>query len=73
MVRLGFYLFHRGLFVPSIPSGAHDVGQSFEDDVLGAASLGDDTVYKSFSTLASCHILVVRYLRKELTRRRTRA
>lgn len=26
MVRLGFYLFHRGLLVPSVPSGAHDVG-----------------------------------------------
>jgi hypothetical protein len=26
MVGLGFYLFHRGLLVTSVPSGAHDMG-----------------------------------------------
>jgi hypothetical protein len=26
IVRVGYYLFHRGLLVPSVPSGAHDVG-----------------------------------------------
>jgi hypothetical protein len=50
---LGHYLFGFRLLISSLPTRAHDMSESLEDDVLGTASFGNDTVHESARDISS--------------------